>query len=338
MTPGIYLPKFDISVPQPIQQKPPKIYIPYTYWLYLVPEDLYYYGSQYTMKKRKPAHPFRFWNNYHTSSKVIKELREQYDDEKDWRFFIAKTFYTATATESWEAMVLQFFDAKNNPRFINKHNNEGVQGLGGTTSEQGRAGKPLYFPENYQLVIDMELQRLPRPHMAQVMTEKIGELVTESNLAIVVKLAKNDGLLPEISRAEVGRIRNPMYKHLDFVVSLWDQEKDCGHIARVMTGMMGHPVKKNQIKTMLSSAVTQGMTVWRKKKKDNFMYQPHVYKMVIEEYEALGDTVYRIPELVAKAVSARLGQEVTKKQIDNTLTQARQNKDIEPKRKVEKKA
>lgn len=96
------------------------IYIPYTYYLYHYPTKTHYYGARYGNSKTCGiAHPSDFWNTYFTSSKKIKQLRQQYGDDTFY-YEIRRTFTTAKETTEWEAKVLKRLNVKRRKEWLNQ--------------------------------------------------------------------------------------------------------------------------------------------------------------------------------------------------------------------------
>lgn len=103
------------------------IYTPYFYIIQDVSKGIYYAGSKWA----EDANPNTFMTEggYTTSSATINELIRQHGLSN---FIIRKirTFETGEAAHDYETRFLQKIDAKNNPRFYNKHNNDHLIGYG----------------------------------------------------------------------------------------------------------------------------------------------------------------------------------------------------------------
>lgn len=98
------------------------IYIPYTYLLYHVPTQKFYYGARYANRKYNIAHPKDFWNTYFTSSKPVKSLIEQYGKDS-FIFQIRKCFTNADQCQKWETTVLKRMKVKFKDKWLNKTDN-----------------------------------------------------------------------------------------------------------------------------------------------------------------------------------------------------------------------
>jgi hypothetical protein len=97
-------------------------YIPYFYIIQDIRNGMYYAGAKWA----QDANPSNFMieGGYETSSETIKELIQQYGLNN---FVIRKirTFSSAQKAYDYETRFLQKIDARNNPSFYNKHNNDG---------------------------------------------------------------------------------------------------------------------------------------------------------------------------------------------------------------------
>lgn len=88
----------------------------YTYLVYCVPIDKYYYGVRVAAKVIPTED---LWVKYFTSSKVIKRLREEHGDGA-FKVEIRKTFNDANDAIRWEHKVLRRMRVVNDDRWINK--------------------------------------------------------------------------------------------------------------------------------------------------------------------------------------------------------------------------
>ena len=88
-----------------------KEFIPFTYLIHFIPENLYYYGVKYS----KECHPDDLWTSYFTSSKTIHRLIELYGKEA-FEFKVRKTFpNNPHAAIKWESKILnKIFQHKKN--------------------------------------------------------------------------------------------------------------------------------------------------------------------------------------------------------------------------------
>jgi len=90
-------------------------YIPYTYIVKNKTTGLFYYGVKIS---KLDANPKLFWQRYFTSSRLVKQLIEQYGiDDFDWE--IRKTFTTAEDAVRWEKRVLR--KLMHNNKCLNQH-------------------------------------------------------------------------------------------------------------------------------------------------------------------------------------------------------------------------
>ena len=89
---------------------------PYTYLIGWSELDLWYYG----VKFGKSADPSKFWVNYFTSSKYVKNLRDEFG-EPDVRE-IRKTFTSKEAASEWERKVIRRIKAVWSDKWINRGN------------------------------------------------------------------------------------------------------------------------------------------------------------------------------------------------------------------------
>ena len=89
---------------------------PYTYLIGWSELDLWYYG----VKFGKSADPEKFWVNYFTSSKYVKNLRDEFG-EPDVRE-IRKTFNSKESASDWERKVIRRLGAVWSDKWINRGN------------------------------------------------------------------------------------------------------------------------------------------------------------------------------------------------------------------------
>lgn len=91
--------------------------IRYTYLLKNKTTGMFYYGVKYG----KGAHPEKFWKTYFTSSKLVKQLIEQYGKD-DFVYEIRKSgFPTTQAARKWEHKVLRRLRICSRSDFLNIH-------------------------------------------------------------------------------------------------------------------------------------------------------------------------------------------------------------------------
>ena len=292
MTPGIYLSKFDPSIPNPI--RPPKseipnVYIPYTYWLYLIPEDRYYYGCQYKQSDYL-AHPAGFWNRYFTSSKSIRKLREHYDDEKDWRFKIDRFFYHACSVKAHEDYVLNYFNAANDPRFINEHNGDGFVNFTMYNGADKRRDKnPLYKDGNYEFIVELLNKGEKCAKVGELVAKRMGldKPFTKAKIGAIRRTAREDGLL---EKAKSPRDSNILYQNgnYELIQQLYLSGISCAKIRKHMIELLGElPVlTKDSIDSVLEAAEGEGLLVRRKKQYNRVRAEivevPELYELAIQ--------------------------------------------------------
>jgi hypothetical protein len=95
------------------------IYIPYTYLIGWSKHNTFYYGR----RTAKNCHPNEFWIKYFTSSKDVKNFRNNNGDPDIIQ--IRKTFPgNPDACKLWESKVLEKLDAQHDSRFLNKKNGD----------------------------------------------------------------------------------------------------------------------------------------------------------------------------------------------------------------------
>jgi hypothetical protein len=91
--------------------------IPYTYLIGWSDHNLWYYGVRYA----KTCNPNDLWVTYFTSSKKVREYREQFGEPNIRQ--IRKVFSTTKSAKVWEDKVLARLKVCNNPKWINQSNN-----------------------------------------------------------------------------------------------------------------------------------------------------------------------------------------------------------------------
>ena len=77
--------------------------IPYTYRIYCIPENKYYYGLRYG----KGCHPDDLWVTYFTSSHIIEEKIQLYGAES-FLYEVRKIFDCTIKAADWEKKVNSF--------------------------------------------------------------------------------------------------------------------------------------------------------------------------------------------------------------------------------------
>ena len=93
----------------------PNGWIPYTYLLTHLPTNTHYYGVRY----KKGCHPKDFWIDYHTSSKYIADMINEYG-LNSFTFQIRKIFTNSKEARRWESRVLKRMHAVTRTDFINR--------------------------------------------------------------------------------------------------------------------------------------------------------------------------------------------------------------------------
>lgn len=93
-------------------------HIPYTYLIGWSKQDRWYYGVQYA-SKNSVANPVNLWTTYFTSSKAVRQHRDEFGEPDVIQ--IRKIFESKKAAVEWEARVLQRLKAASNPKWINRN-------------------------------------------------------------------------------------------------------------------------------------------------------------------------------------------------------------------------
>lgn len=88
----------------------------YTYLVYCVPIDKYYYGVRVAAKDEPHLD---LWVKYFTSSKTIKLLRDEYGDDS-FKVKVRRIFKCPRDAFKWEYKVLRRMRVVNNPQWINQ--------------------------------------------------------------------------------------------------------------------------------------------------------------------------------------------------------------------------
>jgi hypothetical protein len=89
------------------------IYSLYTYHIAWTSLDKHYYGVRYA----KNCNPVDLWSSYFTSSKLVKQYREQYGEPDIVE--VRKTFECPHKAKLWERKVLQRLNVLHNDKWIN---------------------------------------------------------------------------------------------------------------------------------------------------------------------------------------------------------------------------
>jgi len=93
---------------------------PYTYLVGWKEHNKYYYGVRYA----KDCSPEDLWNGYYTSSKYVKEFRQQ-NGEPDI-VEVRQTFNSVDKAREWECKVLTKLDVTQKEEWLNQSNNVSV--------------------------------------------------------------------------------------------------------------------------------------------------------------------------------------------------------------------
>lgn len=96
------------------------IMLPYTYLIGWTTLDTWYYGVRYSVN----CHPSDLWVKYKTSSKYVEKFVDEHGDPDVIE--VRKTFKTKDAALMWEETVLRRLNVVNDPRFLNKWDNNMV--------------------------------------------------------------------------------------------------------------------------------------------------------------------------------------------------------------------
>lgn len=111
-------------------------YIPYAYLIGWTKLDKYYYGIEFG-HMTKTANPANLWSTYFTSSNVVSDFRKEHGEPD--LIQVRKTFTNQLEAMQWETKFLNKVDAKNNPKFLNCHNSDGLSFRSPEVSESARA-------------------------------------------------------------------------------------------------------------------------------------------------------------------------------------------------------
>lgn len=99
------------------------IYIPYVYLIGWSDLNIWYYGSEYS-NKRKIANPKNLWTIYFTSSKVVKEFRNNHGEPDVIQ--IRRIFKSRDECVEWEHKVLRRMKVIKSDRWLNKTDNKAI--------------------------------------------------------------------------------------------------------------------------------------------------------------------------------------------------------------------
>ena len=99
------------------------IYIPYTYLIGWSKHNIWYYGCEYG-ENTKTANPSNLWSIYFTSSKKVKNFRNEYGEPDIIQ--IRKIFKTKEKTVLWESKVLTRMNVIHKHNWLNATNNKAI--------------------------------------------------------------------------------------------------------------------------------------------------------------------------------------------------------------------
>lgn len=111
--------------------------IPYTYSIKFLITNQYYYGVKYS----EGCNPADLGVKYFSSSKVVKNLIEAHGRDS-FEFKVRKTFKSAEEAKSHETRFLKRVNARANPSFLNKHNNDSFYPVNNSGNLNPMYGKP----------------------------------------------------------------------------------------------------------------------------------------------------------------------------------------------------
>lgn len=108
---------------------------PFTYVIRFPMFNQIYYGVKYA----KGCKPKDLGNTYFSSSKTVQRLLKQ---DVNAIFEIRKVFNSVEKAKQFETRFLQRINARDNPRFLNKHNNDGLYPVDNSGFKNPAFGKP----------------------------------------------------------------------------------------------------------------------------------------------------------------------------------------------------
>lgn len=91
--------------------------IPFSYYLYHIPTKKHYYG----IRHGKKSDPKKLWVTYFSSSKVVKQMIDEYGVDS-FKVEVRKIFSCSEKAVLWEHKVLRRIDAAGRDDWINRHN------------------------------------------------------------------------------------------------------------------------------------------------------------------------------------------------------------------------
>ncbi len=111
--------------------------IPYTYTITFLKTGQIYYGVRFA----SGCHPAELGIKYFSSSNVIKRLIKEYG-LKTFKFDVKKIFSDAQTARNYETKVLRRLKVKENPNFLNKHDNTYLKCYDHAGEKNPMFGKP----------------------------------------------------------------------------------------------------------------------------------------------------------------------------------------------------
>lgn len=111
--------------------------IPYTYSIKFLVTGQFYYGVKYS----EGCKPSDLGVKYFSSSKVVKSLIKAHGLEK-FEFVVRRIFNSANEAKKHETKFLKRVNARANPSFLNKHNNDSFYPLDNAGEKNPMFGKP----------------------------------------------------------------------------------------------------------------------------------------------------------------------------------------------------
>ena len=100
------------------------IYQPYTYLIAWTDRNVFYYGVRYSQQIKGKTPEQDLWNDYFTSSKYVKEFREEHGEPD--RIEIRKVFQNSNTARNWEHKVLRRLNTEKKEHWLNNHDGSGI--------------------------------------------------------------------------------------------------------------------------------------------------------------------------------------------------------------------
>ena len=176
------------------------IYQPYTYLIGWSNLNIWYYGVRWAKK----CNPSDLWKSYFTSSKYVKEFRDEYGEPDIIQ--IRKVFTTKELAKLWEDRVIARMNLSTRSDFLNRSNNNSFRGIARFKNRQIPWNKGV---SGVYTRTEETKTKMREAHKGQVCSEEHKAKISAKNKGRVL-LPLSDEIKAKISDSLTGKSKGPM--------------------------------------------------------------------------------------------------------------------------------